>query len=158
MEISLKQADDCFSILNNDKKLAIFDRYLSVYEILKGANDSLTVRQLKDFIEEFVNYFNLTFDADKEIKGYILKEEIVAGDIALIEQEVKKNTKWLLFATALMYRDERVTEVEHYTDAHIRHKMSIIQDVEINRVIGILLKISKEFTESFGDENIFKSK
>lgn len=158
MEITLKQADDCFSILNNEKNSSIFDKFIKINTILKGENENLTVGQLLAFAKEFTAYFKTSFDAEKEVKGYVLENDITAKDIALIEQEVKKNTKWLLFATALMYRDERVTEIEHYTDAHIRHKMTIFSDVEINQVIGILLSISKEFTDAFGNENLFEFK
>lgn len=158
MEITVKQADECFLILNNEKNSSIFDKCIKIHNLLNGENDELTVGQLKDFVGEFTKHFNTTFDTEKEVKGYVLSSVITAKDIALIEQEVKKNTKWLLFATALMYRDERVTEIEHYTDAHIRHKMTIFSDVEINQVIGILLSISKEFTDAFGNENLFEFK
>ena len=67
--------------------------------------------------------------------------KLKAKDIGKIESWIKTDNKWVLKAIAILFKREDLSNTEHYTDAHINHKMELFKDLLIKDFIFYILYI-----------------
>lgn len=134
-EVTLNELAKISSILEGKDNKDFTDRWLEVLEILSGkelveaitlkkfgeAVQSITITEIQNDIQEKIEVNGRTYSTS--LDGGEL--ELSAKDMAKIENLVKRGGVWGNKAFAVVYKDDQLTSVEHYTDAHIEHKAKL---------------------------------
>lgn len=158
-EFTLKEFQD-MSKLINDTNLDQIDKYLKILELLGTPDDILDNIESEQFIEVIkelninsihnkdltrtINIDTYEYEAYLEDKEFSFK----AKDLSLIETFVKKNPdKFLLYALAVIFKRTDLTRKEHYTDAHIKHKMKLFGDLNADLYYPYIVAIHNKITE-----------
>ena len=114
---------------------AYFEKWMRVIPIL-GSKELAEVIDEEGVISivEKANFTNVTNDIIEsvEIKGRTYSTNVVDGklklsgkDLSLIEKAAKKGGAWIVNAFSIAYKDNDLTNTEHYTEAHIKHKAQL---------------------------------
>ena len=114
---------------------AYFEKWLFVIDMLgdKGLTDVIDEDGLIK-IAENANFTNVKNDIPEvvSVNGREYKTNISNGklklsgkDLAMMERAAKKGGAWAVHGFAICYKDTELTNTEHYTDAHIKHKADL---------------------------------
>jgi hypothetical protein len=160
-DITLKELVNISTILSNENTDYI-EKWMGVIAIL-GSNDLVEVISINKFTE-LVNEISFG-DVQAEIRPQIevnnrvYRIDLVEGKLDLTAKEVSKIEKiaraggnWGLKAFAFMYRDESLTNVEHFEDAHISHKAKLFEDtVSAEVATPVIFELSKHIVSNISD-------
>ena len=135
-EFTMKEFEDICAITTED----LIDKYFGVFEVLKMPKDlmyEITTDDLIDIVKEFTKdeITNKDLIPTIEMNGRVYRShtdefKVKAKDFGMIQTYVKKNpTKYLLYIIAILFKDEELTNNEHYTSAHIEHKMHLFEEL-----------------------------
>lgn len=133
-EVTLNELAKISSILEHDGK-DFTEKWLQVLEIL-GSRELCEVMTSKQFVEciESVQITDVKQEVQPtiEIEGRTYSVNIEDGQIQLsaydlskIESLARKGGVWGNKAFAVVYKDDQLSNTEHYVDAHIKHKSEL---------------------------------
>lgn len=136
---------------------SVIDKYLDVLELLglpESAINELSQEEFKKAVIDFnkptkVNYKMVN---KIEVNGRIYKAfegkkfNLNVKDGALIEKYARQNpTRYVAEMLAVIFKDENLTDAEHRTNAHIKHKANIFRDeVKAEIAVPYLMEIAKK--------------
>ena len=157
-EVTLSELAKISHILEADTKKDHADRWLEVLSIL-GSKELVEVIPLKMFGEavQSVQITEITNEIQPviEVNGreYACELEdgklyLSAQDIAKIENLARSGGAWGNKAFAVVYKDVQLTNTEHYTDAHLKHKAELFGNhVTADIASPVIFDLSKQYVE-----------
>lgn len=138
-EFTLKEFENISSLVGEEDDI---DRYLKILSILGMPDDIIyditsddIINIINDFNNDGINNKDLTRTIEVNGRTYSAYPEesefsLKAKDLGMIQSYVKKHpNKYVLYLIALLFKDDQLTRTEHYTDAHIKHKMELFSDL-----------------------------
>lgn len=137
-EMSLGQFEKIFNITNNDN-LGLIEKYMKVFEMLGLPDEVLDSMNQQEFVEavkKFNDYMiHPTTESKIEINGHTYVSfageefEFMAKDLMKIEKAaISGDGHFPSMLMAILFKDESLTNTEHYTDAHIKHKAKLFRE------------------------------
>lgn len=152
-----------FTQITNNPELDEIDKYSQIFQSFGNDSellDDLTTQDFFTLIKEFLSSNDLTDVSTISVKeievngrtyvAYQDEFKIRVKEMKLIESFIKKNKDlYLAEIIAVIFKDSELTETEHYTDAHIRHKAKLFrQHVNAEIVVPYLTKFSEIMSKS----------
>lgn len=158
-EMTLKEYNDVVQTLS-DGELNRLEKWMRLLYIC-GLKDEKTLSEIRvSDVDLFVNSLNENY---KELKDFGFTRKIdVANrtyiahdedsdfeptfkDLQMIETNtIKENRYNLIYVSAVIFKDEKLTHKEHYAEAHIKHKMSLFANLPAIDFVPYVLKIQQE--------------
>lgn len=165
-EMTLKEYENFLTTYNNTE-LHRLEKFISLLIVCGMKDDKIlsevTTSEVKLFIEELnkdsEELVNIVPTKNIELNGrnYIAVKgdefELSFKDISEIEKIIKTKNKWLLPAMAVVFKDEELTHVEHYTQAHLKYKETLLANVTASMFVPYILWIQKEFLTNLATES-----
>ena len=118
----------------NDEEKSNVEKYFDVLETLGVPDlDDMTDDEFFDIIKQFNFSTKLELQQYIELDGYKYvahdgEFKLRAKDLALIEKAVDKEPKrYLARLMAIIYKREDLSKVEHYDEAHLKHKEKLFR-------------------------------
>ena len=154
-ELTIEQFEKVTEITNN-KELDNIERYIKVFEyfgVKESEWDDNDV-DLSEFIEKVKEFNSNNFQAKDavesfELEGYTYeaKMKISVKDTKMIEKIiVKKSHNWISDLMALMFKRTDLSNTEHYTEAHLKHKSKLFKqlkaEISVPYIVFVTEKIS----------------
>jgi hypothetical protein len=156
-EVTLGELSKIASILNSDDDFT--GKWLEVLSIL-GGKDLVEVLPMKEFFEAVksvqisdvgskikkqITVNGRTYSADME-KGEIV---LRAKDLKAIEDVASKGGAWASKAFAVVYKDDLLSDNEHYEQAHLKHKAKLFEEAVMADVAApIIFRLNKVIVEN----------
>ena len=149
--------------ISDKKEINKYAKWLSILKILGASDETLNTIKLSE-LETFVLALNNGLDDIKDLppleefehkgRNYkLLSDELTAKDISLMVDYADKNPKrWISYALAVLFKDDRLSYKEHYTPAHIRFKEKIISELNALDFYANIVKITAEIMGEYEDE------
>ena len=149
--------------ISDKKEINKYAKWLSILKILGANDETLNTVKLSE-LETFVQALNNGLDDIKDLppleefehkgRNYkLLSDELTAKDISLMVDYADKNPKrWISYALAVLFKDDRLGYKEHYTPAHIRFKEKIISELNALDFYANIVKITAEIMGEYEDE------
>lgn len=160
-EMTLKQYEWVSATLNN-KNLDNIERYLRVFKFFgidETYLDNLDFDAFKELIKEFSasKPTNLDFVKEFELNGFTYKAfeeefKILVKDMKEIEKSFK-NEKYLCTLMAIIFKRTDLTDKEHYTREHIKHKAKLFGELKAEFSIPYLVHIGQVFSKQYEQAN-----
>jgi hypothetical protein len=155
-EVTLEELAKISSLLDSEGDFT--DKWLRVIEILGGREiiEVLTSKQFVDLVGSIqITDVTQSIQETIEIGGRIYKcnlenneLQLSAKDMSMLERMVAKGGVWGSKAFAVVYKDEDLTNNEHYTDAHIKHKSELFgKHVTADIAAPVIFHLSKLVVE-----------
>jgi hypothetical protein len=163
--ILLKQFEQMSIILNQEDKDAI-EKYEEIFKSFGVTDETLnemTVAEfgkaIKDFVEESQKN-NDVFVKEFEIDGYTYRafDTLKVRDLRIISK-YQTNIRYAGEMMAVCFKRTNLTDVEHYADAHIRHKAKIFREnLTADVCIPYIVKVTELMVKglSLGNEETAK--
>lgn len=155
-EVTLRELAKISDIMTTTD--AHFEKWLKVVELLgdKGLAEVIDEDGLLKIIEH-TDITNIQNEVQEviNVKGREYATNVNDGkiklsgkDLAMIERYAKKGGDWAAYAFAVCYKDTELTNTEHYTDAHIKHKANIFGDnLKAKDAAPVFYQLQKKLTE-----------
>lgn len=149
--------------ISDKKEINKYAKWLSILKILGASDETLNTIKLSE-LETFVQELNNGLDDIKDLpaieefehkgRNYkLLSDELTAKDISLMVDYADKNPKrWISYALAVLFKDDRLGYKEHYVPAHIRLKEKIISELNALDFYANIVKITAEIMGEYEDE------
>lgn len=152
------------SAILNDENLDKFERWADVFIYL-----GVPVEEVNDMeFNEFANYVKVFNESnvDKEsvmtkeleIEGYTYRAyedefKLTVKDLKLIEKAIKNNaTEYFPYMLAVIFKRTDLTKVEHYTEAHLKHKAKLFKDLKATVAVPFIVHVAKMFNTNEATE------
>lgn len=140
---------DCMNLVLNDHTLNKMEKNLQLMKIAgyKGELKLVSLKTLKTYISEL----NAQAEKDAEFvvqdllksieingRNYVcytenINDELMGWDTGLIaELPRKRGGEYMSEAIAILFKDDQLTHVEHYTDAHIKYKTELFGNQKLS--------------------------
>jgi len=114
---------------------AYFEKWMRIIELLgdKGLSDVIDEDGVVSIVEN-VNFTNVRNEIPETVNvngreyAATLKDgklKLSGKDLAMIERSAKKGGTWAVLGFAIIYKDSELSNTEHYTEAHIKHKADL---------------------------------
>lgn len=156
-ELTVKEFETISNILKNNN-LDYIDKYLTIFEIigLGEETDNITTDELVDLIKqlEFSTIENV-FTKEVEINGFKYvaysgdEFKMLAKDFSLIENWVNNNDNYMARVLAIIFKREDLSKIEHYTEAHLKLKTTLFENLLIKDYISYMLYIDNSVIKKF---------
>jgi hypothetical protein len=163
--ILLRQFEQMSIILNQEDKDAI-EKYEEIFKSFGVTDDVLnemTVAEfgkaIKDFVEESQKN-NDVFVKEFDIDGYTYKafDTLKVKDLRIISK-YQTSVRYAGEMMAICFKRTDLSDVEHYADAHIRHKAQLFRDkLTADICIPYIVKVTELMVKglSLGNEDTAK--
>ena len=114
---------------------------MSVFTYLGADEDEVNEMDFSEFKDKVIEFNTVTYKASTkkkrtiEIEGfkyvsYDKKFKLSVRDIKHIEKIIKKDpTRYVSKMLAVIFKREDLDTVEHYSDAHIKHKANLFKSL-----------------------------
>lgn len=154
-EVTLNELAEISHILDVKDGSDDVTKWLKVLCII-GSKQLAEVVPLKRFAEivNLVQITNIENEIQKtiEVNGRTYSVELENGeldlsamDLSKIISMVNKGGVWGNKAFAVVYKDDQLTNTEHYTDAHIEHKAKLFgEQVTADIAAPVIFQLAKE--------------
>lgn len=149
--------------ISDDKEVNKYAKWLAILKILGASNETLNTVKISE-VEKFVNELNKGLDDVKDLPplenfehkgrnyvGYL--DELTAKDVSqMVDLANKHPQRWISFALAVLFKDDRLGYNEHYTPAHISLKEKIISELNALDFYANIVKITAEIMGEYESE------
>jgi hypothetical protein len=137
---------------NSDTTLDPIERHLKIFEYLgipENEFNDVDVENFIDIIRQFNEHPNMNYETvdTLEHEGYTYKAEMkmTVRDSKLIEKySIGKEKGYISNILAVFFKREDLGPVEHYTDAHIKHKSKFLAKLPASICIPYISFISEK--------------
>jgi len=157
-EVSLNELARISQILD-EKEVDFIERWFSVLEILASkefvekagmtvflnAIKSVNITEMNKEITTTIEVNGRSYSIDLD-QGVI---DLTARDLKKIEAMAKQGGAWANKAVAVVYKDDALTDNEHYDDAHISHKAKLFgESMTADVASPVIFQLSKVIVEN----------
>ena len=155
-EITLKEFSKVSEIMSTDGLL--FEKWLDAIDILgdEGLSDVITEDGVLAIIKETA-ITNIENEVPETVtvngREYVTKLKdgklsLSGKDLSAIERAAKKGGDWGCLAIAICYKDTELSNTEHYTEAHIKHKANLFgEHLTAKEGAPIFFQLQQKFVE-----------
>lgn len=166
-EVSLKEFDKVSQIMTPKSEMASdeastpkLDKWIKVTELLGDAGliDVIDSDGLVNLIKNF-----RAVDVDGEVidsvtigsRTYTLEKNdgklFISGKAsAEIEKYFRTKKNWVAYTIAILFKDDQLTNVEHYDPAHLEHKVELLgKELTAEVCAPIIFEVNKQMAESY---------
>lgn len=154
-EMSLWQFEHISTILNN-KHTDTIEKYIKVlvyWGVSKEYLNDLSVDEFGEIIKSLneSNVTNTDYLKEFEIDGYTYRAydeefKLKVKDLQAIER-CFRNEKYLCRMMAVIFKRTDLTDAEHYSEAHIKHKAKLFKDINAEISIPYLAYVGGLFAK-----------
>ena len=150
--------------ISDEKEINKYAKWLAILKILGASNETLNTVKISE-IEVFVNELNKGLDDVKDLppleefehkgRNYVADntDGLTAKDVSLmIEYADKHPQRWISFALAILFKDDRFGYNEHYNPAHIKLKEKIISELNALDFFANIVKVTSEIMGEYDAE------
>jgi hypothetical protein len=149
--------------ISDDKEVNKYAKWLAILKILGASNETLNTVKISE-VEKFVNELNKGLDDVKDLpplenfehkgRNYVGSlDELTAKDVSqMVDLANKHPQRWISFALAVLFKDDRLGYNEHYTPAHISLKEKIISELNALDFYANIVKITAEIMGEYESE------
>lgn len=134
--------------------------YMKIFEHLGMPMEVLNIIDTVTLMS-IVSDFNSDFTMDGgelartvEVNGrryYAYTEDttfnLKSRDFSKIEEYLEHKEVWFLYALAVIFKDEELTNNEHYDDAHIKHKSELFKTLPTSITLPYLTYLTELYVE-----------
>jgi hypothetical protein len=165
-ELTIEQFEKVTEITNN-KELDNIERYIKIFEYfgVKESEWDENDVELSEFIEKVKEFNSNNYDVKDavesfELEGYTYeaKMKLSVKDTKMIEKIVgRKSHNWISDLLALMFKRTDLTPVEHYTEAHLKHKSKLFKQLKAEIAVPYLVFVTDKIAnhaKSQATENV----
>ena len=134
-------------------KLEVYLKIFALFGIPEHELDEMTEEDLVNLIKEFNQVTVPSGELAKTIEvngrtytAYDEEFKFKARDIVEIERAaIKGVTNFPSYILAVLFKDDRLTKVEHYVESHIKHKASLFaENLTTDVAIPYLAKVAEK--------------
>lgn len=163
-EFTIKEFEEISAILN-DEELEQVEKYMEVFEKLGIPTQVVDEMSDDDFfylIRQFDLKSSMALSPAVEIEGHLYvahdgEFKMRVKDLSLIEKAVAKNpNKCLARVMAVIFKREDLSRVEHYTEAHLKHKEKLFEKqpavLAYPYLVHVIENLNKKFKHATTEE------
>lgn len=162
-EMTIAEYQSVVFKISDKKEINKYAKWLAILKILGATDETLNTVKLSE-LETFVQALNNGLDDVKDLppleefehkgRNYkLLSDELTAKDISLMVDYADKNPKrWISYALAVLFKDDRLGYNEHYVPAHIKLKEKIVSELNALDFYANIVKITAEIMGEYEDE------
>jgi hypothetical protein len=154
-ELTIEQFEKVTEITNN-KELDNIDRYIKIFEyfgVKESEWDDNDV-ELSDFIEIVKEFNSNNYEKKEPIESieldgytYEAKMKLSVKDTKMIEKLInRKSHNWISDLLALMFKRTDLSQVEHYTEAHLKHKAKLFKQLKAEIAVPYLVFVTEKIS------------
>jgi len=155
-EITIQQFEGITDIHAN-AELDNVEKHLEVFKFM-GVSDEIEDVDFEVF-KEYINKFNSAKVPSSvllksfEVDGYTYKAydedfKLTAKDTKVIEKILgNKHKGYISEVLAVLFKRVDLSKVEHYTDAHIKHKAKLIRELKAEVAIPYLVAVADQINK-----------
>ena len=147
-ELTIEQFEKVTEITNN-KELDNIDRYIKIFEyfgVKESEWDDNDV-ELSEFIEKVKEFNSSNYEKKDAVESFELEGYTYEGQLKLSVKDTKiiekiinrKSHNWISDLLALMFKRSDLSQVEHYTEAHLKHKSKLFKQLKAEIAIPYLV-------------------
>ena len=162
-EMTIAEYQSVVFKISDDKEVNKYAKWLAILKILGASNETLNTVKVSE-IEVFVAELNKGLDDVKDLpplenfehkgRNYVSSlDELTAKDVSqMVEYANKHPQRWISFALAVLFKDDRLGYNEHYVSAHISLKEKIISELNALDFYANIVKITAEIMGEYESE------
>jgi len=154
-ELTIEQFEKVTEITNN-QELDNIERYIKIFEyfgVKESEWDDNDV-DLSEFIDKVKEFNSNNFEAKDavesfELEGYTYAAQmkISVKDTKMIEKIVgRKSSNWISDLMALMFKRTDLSSTEHYTEAHLKHKSKLFNQLKAEIAVPYLVFVTNKIS------------
>jgi hypothetical protein len=154
-ELTIEQFEKVTEITNN-KELDNIERYIKIFEyfgVKESEWDDNDV-ELSDFIEIVKEFNSNNYEKKEPIESieldgytYEAKMKLSVKDTKMIEKLInRKSHNWISDLLALMFKRTDLSQVEHYTEAHLKHKAKLFKQLKAEIAVPYLVFVTEKIS------------
>lgn len=165
-EMTVKQFESLNKIMTNDSSLQI-ERYIDYLESFIPSDElyDVTDDDIFKLVEMVSKREDMSKEFTKEIEiggykyiSYTNEFKVSAIELSLIEKRINKNPhKYFTYIISILFKREDLTNREHYTEAHLKHKEELFSELKADLfypfVVFIAEKLSKNLKSIYETTN-----
>lgn len=162
-EMTIAEYQSVVFKISDDKEINKYAKWLAILKILGASNETLNTVKISE-IEVFVAELNKGLDDVKDLppleefehkkRNYVGSlDELTAKDVSqMVEYANKHPQRWISYALAVLFKDDRLGYNEHYVPAHISLKEKIISELNALDFYANIVKITAEIMGEYESE------
>jgi len=154
-ELTIEQFEKVTEITNN-QELDNIDRYIKIFEyfgVKESEWDDNDV-ELSEFIDKVKEFNSSKYEKKDavesiELEGYTYeaKLKLSVKDTKMIEKIIgRKSHNWISDLLALMFKRSDLSQVEHYTEAHLKHKAKLFKQLKAEIAVPYLVFVTEKIS------------
>ena len=161
-ELTIEQFEKVTEITNN-QELDNIDRYIKIFEYfgVKASEWDDNDVDLSEFIDKVKEFNSSKYEKKDavesiELEGYTYeaKMKISVKDTKMIEKIIsRKSNNWISDLLALMFKRSDLTPIEHYTEAHLKHKSKLFKQLKAEIAIPYLVFVTEKIASHAQSES-----
>ena len=155
-ELTINEFEYISEIMNNTE-LDYIDKFFQIFEFVGLPIDLIEELDGAKFIQltkEFTDYqMDVEFIKEIEIDGYTYiafegdEFSPKVKDLKYVEKFIKRNpNKYVANVMAVLFKRSDLTKVEHYDEAHIKHKANLFKDLNYSTALPYIAVILQKIT------------
>jgi hypothetical protein len=152
-ELTIEQFEKVTEITNN-KELDNIDRYIKIFEyfgVKESEWDDNDV-ELSEFIEKVKEFNSSNYEKKDAVESFELEGYTYEGQLKLSVKDTKiiekiinrKSHNWISDLLALMFKRTDLSQVEHYTEAHLKHKSKLFKQLKAEIAVPYLVFVTEK--------------
>lgn len=158
-ELTIEQFEKVSEFTNN-QELDAFEKWVSVFTYLGANEDEVNEMDFSEFKDKVKEFNTVTYKASTkkkrtiEIEGfkyvsYDKKFKLSVRDIKHIEKIIKKDpTRYVSKMLAVIFKREDLDTVEHYSDAHIKHKANLFKSLNAEIALPFMAYVADKLKDT----------
>lgn len=161
-ELTIEQFEKVTEITNN-KELDNIERYIKIFEYF-GVKESEWEEhdvELSDFIEKVREFNSNNYEKKDavesiEVEGYTYQAQMKLSvkDTKMIEKIIgRKSHNWISDLLALMFKRTDLSNTEHYTEAHLKHKAKLFKQLKAEIAVPYLVFVTEKIASHAQSES-----
>ena len=161
-ELTIEQFEKVTEITNN-KELDNMERYIKIFEYF-GVKESEWEEhdvELSDFIEKVREFNSNNYEKKDavesiEVEGYTYQAQMKLSvkDTKMIEKIIgRKSHNWISDLLALMFKRTDLSNTEHYTEAHLKHKAKLFKQLKAEIAVPYLVFVTEKIASHAQSES-----
>ena len=158
-ELTIEQFEKVSEFTNNPE-LDAFEKWVSVFTYLGADENEVNEMDFSEFKDKVKEFNTVTYKAPTKFKktielegykyvSYDKKFKLSVRDIKHIEKIIKKDpTRYVSKMLAVIFKREDLDTVEHYSDAHIKHKANLFKSVNAEIALPFMAYVADKLKDT----------
>ena len=158
-ELTIEQFEKVSEFTNN-QELDAFEKWVSVFTYLGANEDDVNEMEFSEFKDKVKEFNTVTYKAPTKFKktielegykyvSYDKKLKLSVRDIKHIEKIIKKDpTRYVSKMLAVIFKREDLDTIEHYSDAHIKHKANLFKSLNAEIALPFMAYVAEKLKDT----------